>query len=180
MVIDFATVQRFGCFQSLNSEQLAAFAAELEDVTVPAGAVLFCQGDPGDSIYLLVSGEMLIKLSPSPDDRTLATLGNGAILGEMGPLLNAPRTATAIAAKESHLWRISASAFHDALKRGEAWSTSFLLATARVLGKRVMILNEELVRLSEGLHQNLAQPQIRKAVAEIEELRKRLATEWSF
>ena len=62
MVIDFATVQRFGCFQSLNAEQLAAFAAKLEDVTVPAGAVLFCQGDPGDSIYLLVSGEMLIKL----------------------------------------------------------------------------------------------------------------------
>ena len=181
MVIDFATVQLFGCLQSLNAQQLAAFAAELEDVTVPAGAVLFCQGDPGDSIYLLVSGEVLIKLySPSPDDRTVATLGNGAILGEMGPLLNAPRTATAIAAKESHLWRIPASAFHDALRRGEAWSTSFLLATARVLGRRVMILNEELVRLSEGLHQNLAQPQIRKAVAEIEELRKRLATEWSF
>jgi hypothetical protein len=42
-----------------------------------------------------------------------------------------------------------------------------------------MILNEELVRLSEGLHQNLAQPQIRKAVPKIEELWKRLTTEWS-
>ena len=50
MVIDFATVQLFGCLQSLNAQQLAAFSAELEDVTLPAGAVLFCQGDPGDSI----------------------------------------------------------------------------------------------------------------------------------
>jgi CRP/FNR family transcriptional regulator, cyclic AMP receptor protein len=181
MLIDYATVQRFGCFQSLNADQLAAFASELEDVRLSAGKVLFNQGDPGDSIYLLVSGEITIKLcSPSPDDHTLAKLGDGAILGEMGPLLNAARTATAIAATESHLWRISASAFHEALRRGEAWATGFLLATAQVLGKRVLILNEELVRLSEKLHHNVAQPQIRKAVAEIEELRKRLATEWQF
>jgi len=43
-----------------------------------------------------------------------------------------------------------------------------------------MGMNEELVRLSAELHKNLAQPQIRKAVAEIEQLRKRLTTEWRF
>ena len=142
---------------------------------------MFSQGDPGDSIYLLLSGQMIIKLgAPAQDDRTLATLGPGAILGEMGPLVNTPRTATAITSAESHLWRISTRAFHDALQHGDAWAMSFLLATAQVLGRRVMGMNEELVKLSAELRQNLSQPQIRKAVAEIEGLRKRLTTEWTF
>ena len=38
----------------------------------------------------------------------------------------------------------------------------------------------ELVRLSAQLRQNLTQPQVRKAVAEIEQLWKWLTTEWTF
>jgi CRP/FNR family transcriptional regulator, cyclic AMP receptor protein len=178
--VDFALVHRFGCFQSLNAEQVAAFAPHLEEVRLQPGQVLFSQGDPGDAIYLLLSGQMLIKLGAGQDDRTLATLGPSAILGEMGPLIKIPRTATAIASVESHLWRISTGVFHDALQKGDAWATSFLLASAQVLGRRVMSMNEELIKLSAELHQNVAQPQIRKAVAEIEQLRKRLTTEWTF
>ena len=179
--IDSALVYRFSCFHSLNAEQIAVFATHLELVRLSPGEILFRQGDPGNSIYLLLSGQMLIKLgAPAQDDRTLATLGPGAILGEMGPLINTPRTATALASAESQLWRISTSAFHEALQRGDAWATSFLLATAQVLGRRVVAMNEELVKLSAELRQNFAQPQIRKAVAEIEQLRKRLTTEWTF
>jgi CRP/FNR family cyclic AMP-dependent transcriptional regulator len=96
--IDSALVHGFSCFQSLNAEQIAAFATHLEEVRLAPGDVLFRQGDPGDSIYLLLSGQMVIKLgAPAQDDRTLATLGPGAILGEMGPLVHTPRTAAAIA-----------------------------------------------------------------------------------
>jgi len=49
-----------------------------------------------------------------------------------------------------------------------------------VLGRRVAAMNEDLVKLSAELHRNAPQPQIRKAVAEIEQLRKRLMTEWTF
>jgi CRP/FNR family cyclic AMP-dependent transcriptional regulator len=179
--IDSALVHRFSCFQSLDAEEIAVFATQLEEVQLQSGKILFRQGDPGDSIYLLVSGQMLIKLgAPAQDDRTLAMLGPGAILGELGPLVNTPRTATAITGAESHLWRISTSAFHNALQNGDTWATSFLLATAQVLGRRVMGMNEELIRLSAQLSQNLPQPQVRRAVAEIEQLRKRLTTEWTF
>jgi CRP/FNR family transcriptional regulator, cyclic AMP receptor protein len=179
--IDSALVRRFSCFQSLNPEQIATFATHVEEVLLLPDKVLFRQGDPGDSIYLLLSGQILIKLgAPARDDHILATLGPGAILGEMGPLINTPRTATAMTSAQCHLWRISTRAFHDALQEGDAWASSFLLATAQVLGRRLLGMNEELLRLSAELRQNLAQPQIRKAAAEIEELRKRLTTEWTF
>jgi CRP/FNR family transcriptional regulator, cyclic AMP receptor protein len=129
--IDPALVHRFSCFRSLNAEEIAAFATQLEEVHLQSGEILFQQGDQGDSIFLLVSGQVRIQLgSPAQEDRTLATLEPGAILGELGPLVDTPRTATAIAGTESHLWQISTSAFHDALQNGDAWATSFLRATA--------------------------------------------------
>ncbi len=179
--IDSTLVRRFNYFQELNAEQISELVKQLEEVRLASGEILFRQGDEGDSIYLLISGQILIKLgAPQQDERILATLEEGAIFGEMGPLVNAPRSATAVAGAETRLWRISHSAFHDALERGEAWAIRFLLATAQVLGRRVMRMNEELMKLSAELHQNSAQPQIRKAVAEIEQLRKRLTTEWAF
>src|ERR1700726_3598882 len=141
--IDSARVHRFSCFQSLNAEQIAAFATYLEEVRLPAGKILFRQGDPGDSIYLLLSGQMLIKLgAPSQDERTLATFGPGAILGERGPLVNTPSTAPPITGAESRLWRISTGAFHDALKQSAALATNFLLAPAQGLGRRIMGMNQ--------------------------------------
>jgi CRP-like cAMP-binding protein len=179
--VDSALVHRFSCFQALNDDQITAFATHLEEVRLSSGTILFRQGDPGDSFYLLLSGQILIKLgAPAQDDRTIATLGPGAILGELGPLVNTPRTATAITGADSHLWRITTLTFHNALQYGDAWATSFLLATAQVLGRRVMGMNEELIKLSAQLRPNLTQPQVRKAVAEIEQLRKRLTTEWTF
>jgi CRP/FNR family transcriptional regulator, cyclic AMP receptor protein len=179
--IDPALAHRFGCFQSLNTEQIAILATRIKEVRLATGTILFRQGDPGDSIYLLLTGQILIKLgATTQDERTLAKLEAGAIFGEMGPLTDTARTATAMTAADSHLWRISAPSLHDALQLGEAWATSLLLATAQVLGRRVAAMNEDLIKLSAELHRNAPQPQIRKAVAEIEQLRKRLMTEWTF
>jgi CRP/FNR family transcriptional regulator, cyclic AMP receptor protein len=179
--IDPALANRFSCFQSLNTEQIAILATRIDEVRLASGRILFRQGEPGDSIYLLLSGQIVIRLgATTTDERTLAKLEAGAIFGEMGPLTDAPRTATAMAVADSHLWRVSASSLHDALQHGEAWATSLLLATAQVLGRRVAAMNEELIKLSAELHRNAPQPQIRKAVAEIEQLRKRLMTEWTF
>jgi hypothetical protein len=44
--IDSALVHRFSCFQALNADQIAAFAAHLEEVPLPAGKVLFPTGRP--------------------------------------------------------------------------------------------------------------------------------------
>jgi len=179
--IDPALARRFICFQSLNTEQITILATRIEDVRLASGSILFRQGDPGDSICLLLSGKILIKLGAgTQDERTLAKLEAGAIFGEMGPLTDTARTATAMTATDSHLWRISASSLHDALQHGEAWATSLLLATAQVLGRRVAAMNQDLIKLSAELHRNAPEPQIRKAVAEIEQLRKRLMTEWTF
>ncbi len=73
-------------------------AAELEprDVALEAGQYLFRQGDASDLVYLIQSGEIEIlrDLADGTQDR-LTVIGPGSYFGELGPMLNLPRSASA-------------------------------------------------------------------------------------
>lgn len=60
---------------------------------VPEGEVLFSQGDPADAMYLVRSGVLRVWR----DGERIETLGPGSVVGEMGLVDRAPRSATAIA-----------------------------------------------------------------------------------
>lgn len=80
----------------------------LEWLTLGSGEVLFRDGDPGDALYVIISGRMRI-LSVGPDERAEVTaeVGRGELLGEMGVLTGAVRNATAKAIRDSELVRLS-------------------------------------------------------------------------
>jgi hypothetical protein len=60
-----------------------------------AGETIFEQGDRGDVVYSIVSGEVeAIRREPDGEERLLATMGPGEYFGEMALLSDAPRTAT--------------------------------------------------------------------------------------
>ena len=66
------------------------------------GEVLFEQGARGQLIYLIESGEIRIERDrPDHSTELLATLGSGEHFGEMGPLFDLPRSATARAAGQA-------------------------------------------------------------------------------
>jgi hypothetical protein len=58
--------------------------------SLPRGGVLVRQGDPGDSLFLLLDGVIAVEV----DGRPLPELGPGAILGERAVLEGGLRTAT--------------------------------------------------------------------------------------
>ena len=47
--------------QFLDDKDRAALAADLDVVRFPAGRVLFNYGDPGDSLYVIRSGEVVVE-----------------------------------------------------------------------------------------------------------------------
>ena len=69
---------------------------EPREITLELGQYVFRQGDPSDLVYLIQSGEIEI-LRDMADGRQerLAVIGGGAYFGELGPMLNLPRTASA-------------------------------------------------------------------------------------
>ena len=85
-------------------EQLAR---GLEPVSVPAGHIVFHQGDVGDRFYVIESGEAEVI----GDGRLVATLGRGEGFGEIALLRRVPRTATVRAAVELRLQALSSDKF---------------------------------------------------------------------
>ncbi|GEM_PF-6028578 len=62
------------------------------------GNAITRQGEQGNNLYLLLSGEVAILMRDSQSNwRHIATVGRGAIIGELAVLYEIPRSATVIA-----------------------------------------------------------------------------------
>jgi CRP/FNR family cyclic AMP-dependent transcriptional regulator len=68
-------------------------------VNVPAGTVIFTEGDDGDEMFGIVEGEVELRAA----GRVIGTLGVDDVFGEMAIVDQTPRMATATATKESVL-----------------------------------------------------------------------------
>jgi CRP-like cAMP-binding protein len=171
-------LKRFFCFADLTSEEAREVAGLLSTIDLENGETLFQQGEPSTAVYLLISGEVQIQiqgLDLSP--RNFVTLGPGAIIGEMGPLTSEPRGATCIACTDTHLAQLPYSALNAGLERRDRWATSFLMATAKVLAQRLGALNKEILSIMAQLEKSKSNV---RAEDELERLRRRLLTEWTF
>ena len=73
-------------------------------VEVPAGGVVFEQGERGELVYVIEDGRVeVLRRSPDGAEEVLAVLGPGDYFGELGPLLGFPRSATVRAVTPTRL-----------------------------------------------------------------------------
>ncbi len=105
-----AALRRSNLFHSLSDQELAALDVQTIPVALMSGEVLFRQGDPGDSLYIVISGRLVVShRSDDHTERIVAELGHGEIVGEMGLVCNEPRSATVVASRDTHLARLTAA-----------------------------------------------------------------------
>lgn len=123
-------------FPEVPSQQLAAFADEVEWVTVPTGAVLFRQGEAGDALYFVVRGGLdVVAQRDDGQDVRLGDVGPGEPVGEMALLSNEPRMATARANADSELIKLSRSGFEALVSAHPAAMALFARTMATRLSK---------------------------------------------
>lgn len=84
----------------LPEAELRALASRGRVRTYPGGALIFREGDPGDSLHIVIEGGVRIAvLSASGEEATVALLGPGECVGDLALLDGRPRSASAIAAQ---------------------------------------------------------------------------------
>ena len=107
---DVANLARAAPFGLLPREalRLIAFASERRDLK--AGQTLFRAGDPGDSAYLILDGEILLN---ARDAERIA--GRGVLIGETALLIDVERIATARVLNDASLLRVPREAFRRVL-----------------------------------------------------------------
>jgi diguanylate cyclase (GGDEF)-like protein len=102
-------------FKGLSHTQVHYIIMAGSLTTIDSGQILFNKGDPSDSMYAIVSGNMDV-LDPDVDGESHRTLGShkllnqlktGDVLGEMGFLRSVPRSATVIATQPVELLKIN-------------------------------------------------------------------------
>ena len=122
--------------------ELPAFQ-EIEDQLVwkhlLSGEVLFRQGEPADSFYVVVSGRLRVVVKDGErDERIMGELGRGEFTGEFGLLTREPRSATVFAVRETEVVQFSQSMFDHLLTR----HAPALLHLTRLIVQRVARFNQ--------------------------------------
>jgi CRP/FNR family transcriptional regulator, cyclic AMP receptor protein len=74
---------------------------------VAAGATIFQQGDPGDVMYGVISGEVELQIG----GQAIAKRGVDDVFGELALIDGSPRTATAVATTDCRLATIDQRRF---------------------------------------------------------------------
>ena len=84
-------------FNGCGPGELVTLASMLSPFDEPPGAVLARQGEAARSFLLVTGGEAAILRDDGSGDHQVATVGPGAIVGELSVLRGAPRSATVTA-----------------------------------------------------------------------------------
>ena len=86
-------------------------------MTIEPGALLFARGDKGDALYVLMEGEVEVRVSNEAGrDVRIASLKPHAVIGEMAVLDGGARSADIAAIRRSRLLRISRDSALTALE----------------------------------------------------------------
>ena len=99
---DVAPLPEIPLFSDLEAEAFQQLVAKLVPVELEAGGVLFREGDPGESIFIVTSG----KVRVSRGEVFLAELGEGTFFGEAAFFSHEPRSADVVAGEPSELLEI--------------------------------------------------------------------------
>ena len=95
--------RRMELFRGVPPEEVAKIFARGITNEFEAGGVIFEKGQPGQEMYVILGGEVIIR----DGDRELARLGRGGMFGEMSLLSAQPRSASAVAADTTSVLALS-------------------------------------------------------------------------
>lgn len=109
---------RIPFFTNLPADELDRIMSELDVVRLEPREILFQEGDTGERMYVVVSGELEILKAPgSEDELILNRIQAGEYIGEMSLVTGAPRTASVRANGEVMLLSMSREHLMDLLQR---------------------------------------------------------------
>ena len=99
-------------FRGLTKETLFDVARMTTEVTHPAGATVVREGDPGDSLCIIVEGSVEVHKG----GRVVAQMTAGDFFGEISLFDGEPRSATVVAVDDVVLLTLKSSDFEALLK----------------------------------------------------------------
>ena len=154
-------------FHAVPKLELYQLINELPLENFKEGEYIFREGDPGNSLYVVMSGQLEIVLAAETENEMfLRYCGSGEYVGEMSLIMpKGIRTASVRASKESRVWVLTREKFNECLQR---WPY-LAYAMVEILSERLDSSNElafhDLVAKNQALQK--AYDELKEAQAQL-------------
>lgn len=136
-------------FGGLSAAALEYLLPLMRHVTLQEGDVLFCEGDSGTDLYVVLEGAVSVSRSCNGQMTEVAVLGAGQWFGEGSVLAMQPRSATIAATGPTQLLRIAASTLNQLYRHDIKAYALFVLNVARDLGRQLRSARKDALARSE-------------------------------
>ncbi len=134
-------------FELLNDEDRDALAAVLDCIQLDPGKVLFEAGHPGESLYVVRSGEVELYIRDNTGQKIVLTVASdGDLFGELALLDRGSRTATALALTQTELLELDRDDLLLLFQRHPDSAVSMLAAMTGMMRKADELLRTRVSR----------------------------------
>jgi CRP/FNR family cyclic AMP-dependent transcriptional regulator len=160
MTADAAFFRKINLLEDLSDDEIQQVLHRTTPRKYPAGSVIIQEGEPGDSMFIMASGEVeitkqltLVLDDDTPKERVMIRLKaeNGVYFGEMSLLENETRSATVTALTDCHLLELHQQDFLDLIRHNPDMGVKLLLRLAQVLSRHLRKTNQDVVKLTTAL-----------------------------
>jgi CRP-like cAMP-binding protein len=137
-------LRRVKALADLHDSHLQRFAEYMEPMTVRQWTQIVKQGDVDDSMFLVLDGELRVRLMIGGKETILTTLAAGECFGEIALFDQGPRSADVLANKDSILLKVSSEAFDKLRREAPELCAPILFAISRTLAARIRADNKRI------------------------------------
>ena len=166
-------LQQFPLLQDFSDTELRELFATAGEQHLSAGTFVCREGEPGEALYFVVSGQVEIsKKGKDGEVRVITQLGDGTLLGELSWITGASYSASVQAKQETVVVRLDGTELTRQFQQHSVGVRKFNTALLKLLASRLTRMNEQILESQVQLDT--------QKKGEIERLRERILREWSF
>jgi CRP-like cAMP-binding protein len=144
---DVDALRQIPLFTKVEASKLKLLAFTSERLTFNADQELFRQGDPGDSLYIILEGEAAVIVDTPAGPITVARVGKHGFFGDIAILCDVPRTATVKATQPLTTLRITKDLFFQLVTQFPQISVEIMRELAHRLEKTTRDYREAAAKL---------------------------------
>jgi hypothetical protein len=137
-------LRRVKALADMSDSQLERFIQFMEPQHARQWTQIVKQGETGDGVFLVLEGELRVRLMINGKETILATLGAGDCFGEIALFDHGPRSADVLANKDSVLLKVSSEAFDKLRAEAPELAVPMLHSIARTLAGRIRADNKRI------------------------------------
>lgn len=133
-------------FADFDWKDIEALAGYMQCYEIPAGSVVFTEGDPGSYMCLLVQGQVeILKNDHEGHSHRIVLVNRGKTIGEMSIIDGEPRSATCIATQDSVLLLLTKDHYTRIIHDRPVLAVHILAKLAKLMSQRLRGVSGQLV-----------------------------------